>query len=73
MVSRRLKIIWLMLSLSLATSPSAPTVIARVRSPLVTAVATSEIARICVVSEAASWFTLSVSCRQVPVAFGTFA
>ncbi len=72
-VSRRLKIIWLMLSLSFATSPSAPTVMARVRSPLVTAVATSEMARICVVSEAASWFTLSVSCRQVPVALGTLA
>src|SRR5713101_5092630 len=52
-VSRRLTIIWLMLSLSFATSPSAPTVMLRVRSPLVTAVATSLIARICVVSEGA--------------------
>ena len=37
-VSRRLPIIWLMLSLSSATSPCASTVIDRVRSPCVTAV-----------------------------------
>ncbi len=72
-VSRRLTIIWLMLSFSLATSPSASTVMARVRSPLVTAVATSLMARIWLVSDAASWLTLSVSSRQVPVALGTLA
>ena len=48
-VSRRLAIIWLMLSLSSATSPCASTVIDRVRSPWVTAVDTSAIARTCVV------------------------
>ena len=63
---RRLTIIWLMLSLSAATSPCASTSIDRVRSPLVTAVATSEIARTCVVRLPASWLTLSVSSRQVP-------
>jgi hypothetical protein len=72
-VSRRLTIIWLMLSLSFATSPSASTVMARVRSPLLTAVANSEMARICLVSEEASWFTFSVSCRHVPSALGTLA
>ena len=60
-VSRRLMIIWLMLSFSWATSPSAWTSIDCVRSPFVTAVATSEIARTCVVRLPASWFTLSVS------------
>ena len=44
-VSLRFAIIWLMLSLSAATSPCASTAIDRVRSPLVTAVATSAIAR----------------------------
>ena len=44
-VSFRLAIIWLMLSLSAATSPWASTVMERVRSPLVTAVATSAMAR----------------------------
>jgi hypothetical protein len=44
-VSRRFRIISLMLSLSSATSPSASTATERVRSPLVTAVATSAIAR----------------------------
>jgi hypothetical protein len=44
-VSRRLAIIWLMLSLRSATSPDASTVIDRVRSPWVTAVDTSAIAR----------------------------
>ena len=72
-VSRRLTIIWLMLSLSDATSPWASTVIDRVRSPLVTAVATSEMARTCVVRLPASWLTLSVSSRQVPAAPGTLA
>ena len=43
-------IIWLMLSLSSATSPCASTVIERVRSPWVTAVETSAIARTWVVS-----------------------
>ena len=62
-----------MLSLSAATSPCASTVIERVRSPLVTAVATSAIARTCVVRFAASWLTLSVRSFQVPAAPGTFA
>ncbi len=44
-VSRRLAIIWLMLSERSATSPLASTVIDRVRSPWVTAVDTSAIAR----------------------------
>ena len=48
-VRRRLPIIVLMLSLSSATSPRASTWIERVRSPLVTAVATSAMARTCVV------------------------
>ena len=38
---------------------------------MVTAVATSAIARTCVVRFAASWFTLSVRSRQVPAAPGT--
>ena len=41
------------------------------RSPLVTAVATSAIARTCVVRFAASWLTLSVRSRHVPAAPGT--
>ena len=72
-VSRRLMIIWLILSLSAATSPCASTSIDRVRSPLVTAVVTSEMARTCEVKLPASWLTLSVSCRQVPTAPGTLA
>src|SRR6476469_202735 len=44
-----------------------------VRSPLVTAVATSAIARTCVVRLAASWFTLSVRSRHGPAAPGTRA
>ena len=69
-VSRRLAIIWLIVSLSASTSPRASTAMVRVRSPLMTAVATSEIARTCVVRLAASWFTLSVRSRQVPAAPG---
>ena len=46
---------------------------ARVRSPLVTAVATSEMARTWVVRLPASWFTLSVRSRHVPAAPGTLA
>ena len=72
-VSFRLTIISLMLSLRAATSPLASTVIIRVRSPLVTAVATSAMARTCVVRLAASPFTLSVRCFQVPAAPGTLA
>src|ERR1700739_2832082 len=72
-VSLRLRIISLMLSLSPATSPWASTVIERVRSPLVTAVATSAIARTWVVRLAASWLTLSVRSFQVPAAPGTLA
>ncbi len=45
----------------------------RVRSPLVTAVATSAMARTWVVRFAASWFTFSVRPFQVPEAPGTFA
>ena len=62
-----------MLSFSAATSPCASTVIDRVRSPLVTAVATSAMARTCVVRLAASWLTLSVRSFQVPAAPGTLA
>ena len=72
-VSRRLTIISLMLSLSEATSPAASTSIARERSPLVTAVATSAMARTCVVRFAARRLTLSVRSRQVPAAPGTLA
>ena len=53
-VSLRLRIISLMLSLRAATSPSASTAMERVRSPLVTAVATSAIARTWVVRFAAN-------------------
>ena len=72
-VSRRLPIIALMLSLSSATSPRASTWIERVRSPLVTAVATSAMARTCVVRLAASRLTLPVRSFQVPAAPGTLA
>ena len=72
-VSRRLRIISLMVSFSAATSPRASTVIDRVRSPCVTAVATSAMARTCVVRFAASWFTFSVRPFHVPAAPGTFA
>src|SRR6202158_3687063 len=72
-VSLRLRIISLMLSLTAATSPDASTLIDRVRSPLVTAVATSAIARTWVVRFAASWLTLSVRSFQVPAAPGTEA
>ncbi len=72
-VSRRLRIISLMLSLRDATSPRASTWMERVRSPLVTAVATSAMARTWVVRLAASWLTLSVRARQVPAAPGTLA
>src|SRR5438477_420616 len=72
-VRRRLRIMVLMLSLSSATSPRASTWIERVRSPWVTAVATSAIARTWVVRLAASRFTLPVSTFHVPEAPGTFA
>ena len=72
-VSRRFRIISLMLSLSSATSPCASTAMDRVRSPLVTAVATSAMARTWVVRFAASWFTLAVRSRQMPAAPGTRA
>ena len=62
-----------MLSFSAATSPWASTGIERVRSPLVTAVATSAMARTWVVRLAASWLTLSVRSFQVPAAPGTLA
>jgi hypothetical protein len=69
-VRRRFVIIVLMLSLSSDTSPRASTWIARVRSPLVTAVATSAIARTWSVRFAASRFTLPVRSFQVPAAPG---
>ena len=65
-VSRRLAIIWLMLSLSSATSPCASTVIYRVRSPCVTAVETSAIARTCVVSVAGELVHVVGEARQTP-------
>ena len=65
-VSRRLRIISLSLSLSTATSPLASTLTWRVRSPSVTAVATSAIARTWSVRLAASWLTLSVRSFQTP-------
>ncbi len=72
-VSRRLLIISLMLSFRAATSPRASTRIDLVRSPLVTAVATSAMARTWVVRFSASWLTLSVSAFQKPAAPGTLA
>ena len=71
--SFRLRIISLMLSLSAAISPDASTAIERVRSPLVTAVATSAIERTWLVRLAASWLTLSVRSRHRPAAPGTRA
>ena len=55
-----------MLSFRSETSPFASTVIDRVRSPWVTAVDTSAIARTCVVSEPAMLFTFSVRSRHTP-------
>ena len=72
-VSRRLSIISFRLSLSSATSPSASTVICWLRSPWVTAVDTSAMARSWVVSVPASWLTFSVSLRQVPETSATSA
>ncbi len=72
-VSRKFRIISLTFSVSWPTSPCAPTSIVRERSPFVTAVATSPIARICEVSCAASWFTESVRSRHRPAAPGTSA
>ena len=72
-VSRRLEIIVLMLSFSSATSPRVSTWMERVRSPLVTAVATSAMARTWVVRLAASRLTLPVRSFHVPAAPGTFA
>ena len=71
--SFRLRIISLILSLSAAISPDASTAIERVRSPLVTAVATSAIERTWLVRFAASWLTLSVRSRHRPAAPGTRA
>ena len=71
--SFRLRIISLILSLSAAISPDASTAIERVRSPLVTAVATSAIERTWLVRLAASWLTLSVRSRHRPAAPGTRA
>ena len=72
-VARRLPIIVLMLSFSSATSPRASTWMERVRSPLVTAVATSAIARTWLVRFAASRLTLPVRSFHVPAAPGTLA
>src|SRR6266513_2298343 len=72
-VTRRLPIIALMLSLSSETSPRASTWIERVRSPLVTAVATSAIARTWLVRLAASRFTFAVRSFHVPATPGTSA
>ena len=72
-VSRRLLIIALMLSLRSDTSPRASTWIERVRSPFVTAVATSAMARTWVVRLAASKLTLPVRSFHVPAAPGTWA
>ena len=72
-VSFRLLIISLMLSLRAAISPCASSEMLRVRSPFATAVATSAIARTWVVRFAASWFTLSVRSFHVPAAPGTRA
>src|SRR3569833_1592049 len=71
-VRRRLSIMVLILSLSSATSPRAFTWIDRVRSPLVTAVATSAMARTWVVRLAARRFTLPVKSFQVPEAPGKY-
>src|SRR3954463_5230176 len=71
--SLRLRIISLIVSFSAAISPDASTAIDRVRSPLVTAVATSAIERTWLVRFAASWFTLSVRSRHRPAAPGTLA
>ena len=65
-VSRSVEIIWLTLSFRSETSPFASTSIDRVRSPWVTAVETSAIARTCVVSEPAMKFTFSVRSRHTP-------
>jgi len=54
-----------MFDLSSSSSPCASTVICRVRSPFVTAVATSAMLRTCAVSELAIAFTESVSAFQV--------
>ena len=72
-VSRRLRIISLSLSLSTATSPLASTPTCRVRSPSVTAVATSAIARTWLVRFAASWLTLSVRSFQTPATSADWA
>ncbi len=72
-VSLRLAIIWLTLRFSSSSSPFASTVMIRVRSPSVTAVATSLMARTCAVSELAIAFTFSVRSFQVPATLGTSA
>ena len=65
-VSRRLRIISLSLSLRTATSPLASTDTCLVRSPSVTALATSEMARTWLVRLAASWLTLTVRSAHTP-------
>src|SRR6476661_7844369 len=71
--SFKFEIISLIVSLSAAISPDASTAMDRVKSPLVTAVATSAIDRTWLVRFAASWFTLSVRSRHRPAAPGTRA
>ena len=65
-VSRRLRIISFSLSFRTATSPLASTRTCLVRSPSVTAVATSAMARTWLVRLAANWLTLSVRSFQTP-------
>ena len=72
-VSRRFTIIWLIVSLSSATSPCASTPIDRVRSPWVTATDTAAIARTWSVRLAAIEFTESVRPRHVPDTPSTLA
>ena len=72
-VSRRLRIISLIVSFKAATSPCATDRDRPSQVALVTAVATSAMARTCVVKLAASWLTFSVRAFQVPAAPGTFA
>jgi hypothetical protein len=67
-VSLRLRIISLMVSFNAATSPCAFTVMERVKSPCVTAVATSAMARTLGREVGASWFTFSVRPFHVPAA-----
>ena len=72
-VDFRFTIIWFRLFLSSSSSPCASTAICLLRSPRVTAVATSAIARTWTVRLFAIAFTLSVSALHAPAAPGTSA